>query len=177
MEKALNEVKNGEVFKLAGYEWIKFSDENGVVTAVIKDVLDDMTFGENNDFGKSSILEWLKTKFLPDIEKAVGEENIVEHEVDLFTLDGYDKWGKIKTKVSIPTFDFYRNNVKIFDKYKADKYWWLATADCVSEHAGNDYWVSCVSPDGDMISGICNYHRGVRPFLTFLSFILVSCEE
>ena len=179
-QKILAEIKVGEIFEVAGIEFIKFADENGNTTAVAKDSLFKSTFGNNNNFAESTVKRRLETEILPEIEKAVGAENIVEHEVDLLSLDGDDKWGKIKCKISIPTFDFYRHNVKIFDKYKLDSWWWLCTPDTTAKHY-NDEWVVCVSPDGDFNNGGSDYFiRGVRPFIKFvssLSVISVSCEE
>ena len=118
------------------------------------------------DLGDKVIVE----EDLPKIEKEIGAENIVEHEVDLLSLDGSDKWGKVNCKVSLPTFDFYRKNVKVFDKHKLDDWWWLVTPDSTSEHY-SDNWLVCVSSFGfidyDYYYGII----GVRPFLTFVSSI------
>ena len=176
-KKILAEVGVGEVFKVADIEFIKFYDENGNTIAVTKDCLFDSRFGDNNNFAKSTILDKLKKDILPKIEKSIGAENIVEHEVDLLSLDGSDKWGKVKTKISLPTFDFYRKYVKTFDKHKVNHWWWLATPDTTSEHL-NDDWVLCVSSGGYVGNrySFCN-SGGVRPFLIFVSSIFVSCEE
>lgn len=177
-KKILELVGVGEVFKVAGFEFIKFYDDNGNTVAVAKDSMFDSAFGANNNFAESKILKRLQEEVLVKIEKEVGAENIVEHEVDLLSLDGLDKWGKFKTKISLPTFDFYRKNVKIFDKYKVNKWWWLSTPDTTDEHY-NYNWVTCVSLYGYLggsSSGNCGGF-GVRPFLTFVSSIVVSCEE
>lgn len=177
-KKNLEKVGVGEVFNIAGFDFIKFYDENGNTVAVAKDCLFDSIFGDNNNFAKSKILNKLKKEVLSKIEAEIGAENIVEHEVDLLSLDGSDKWGKLKTKISLPTFDFYRKHVKIFDKYKLDKWWWLATPDTTTDHCSHDYWVSCVSPGGYLYFNISDYDgSGVRPFLIFVSSIFVSCEE
>lgn len=172
--KILSEIANGGLFKVAGIEFIKFADENGRTTAVAKDALFNSVFGEeNNNFAKSIIKSRLEKEILTKIEKKIGAENILEHEVDLLSLDGDDKWGKIKCRISIPTFDFYRANVKIFDKHKLDTWWWLATPDTTSAHY-NDDWVRCVAPRGSVFNGNCNSGLGVRPFLVFSSSISVS---
>lgn len=170
--KTLAEIKIGETFKVAEIEFIKFADENGKTIAVAKDILFKSSFGENNNFSESRVKIRLEREILQNIEKAIGAENIVEHEVDLLSLDGDDKWGKEKCKISIPTFDFYRNNVKIFDKYKIGDWWWLATPDTTSTHYGDD-WTVCVSPRGDFFN--CAYfgNNGVRPFIIFVSSISV----
>lgn len=175
--KILAEIEIGKTFEVAGIEFIKFADVDGCTQAVAKDTLFKSIFGANNNFAESTILKKLKNDVLPKIEEAVGAENIVEFETDLLSLDGSDKYGKIKSKISLPTFDFYRANVKVFDKYKLDKWWWLATPDSTTDHA-NDYWIVCVSRSGNISSNrYYDYYYGVRPFLNFVSSISVSCEE
>lgn len=177
-KKILNEVGIGEVFKVAGIEFVKFYEENGRTVAVAKDSLFNDVFGDNNNFAASNILKRLNEEVLPKIVAEVGEENVIEHEVDLLSMDGSDKWGKANCKISIPTFDFYRKHVKVFDKHKLSRWWWLATPDTTTDHYDHDYWVSCVAPSGflNCINGDY-YYDGVRPFLIFVSSISVSCEE
>ena len=174
-KKILAEVGVGELFKVADIEFVKFYDENGNTVSVAKDLLFGSRFGDNNNFAESKILEKMKKDILPKIEKEIGAENIIEHEVDLLSLDGADKWGKMKTKISLPTFDFYRKHVKIFDKHKVDAWWWLSTADTTTEHVASDYWVSCVAPSGDLGNDCSDFiNFGVRPFCILKSSIFNS---
>ena len=166
-------VKNN-IFTVSGIEFIKFPEKDGIVPVVAKDSLCDMRFGKTNDFAKSDGLKYLTDKVLPKIEKKIGAENVLEFETDLTSLDGLDTYGKIKSKISLPTVDFYRKNVRIFDKYKLDKWWWLSTPDTTKEHL-NDYCVSCVSPSGYFGNDYCNFNRiGVRPFCILKSKIFES---
>lgn len=177
--KTLAEIKIGELFKVADIEFIKFADENGNTVAVARESVFNSTFGNNNNFATSRIKSRLESEILPKIEKSIGAENIVEHQVDLLSLDGDDKWGKVKCKISIPTFDFYRHNVKMFDKYKLGKWWWLSTPDTTTKHYTDD-WAVGVSPHGSFGSYYCCYSGWVRPFIIFvssISVISVSCEE
>ena len=166
----LSSVAIGDTFKVADIEFIHFGD--GV--AVAKDALFSATFGDNNNFAKSGLLNKLKNEVLPKIENAIGSDNVLEFETDLLSLDGSDKYGTLKSKISLPTFDFYRKNVKIFDKYKLSKWWWLATPDSTEDHT-NDDWVVCVTPDGYLSCNRYYYDIGVRPFCRFKSSILVTC--
>ena len=173
----LSEIKRGNTFSIAGMEFIKFDDKNGQTIAVNKDILFRSAFGKDNNFAQSEILKKLENNILPKISAEIGEENICEFETDLVSLDGSKKHGKIRSKVSLPTFDFYRNNVEIFDKYNPDCWWWLATPDTTSDHLSDD-WIVCVSPRGFVCNVDCsNYYGGVRPFWIFVSSISVSCEE
>ena len=175
-EIKLSEVKNGEIFNVGGFEFIKFSDENGETVAVAKDTVFRSEYGTNNNLAESKIMEKLEKEVLPKLSEAIGEENILEHEVDLTSLDGLKTYGSVKSKISIPTFDFYRANVKVFDEHKIDKWWWLATPDTTPEHY-NNLWGSCVSSVGGINSDSCNITDGVRPFLKFISSISVSIKE
>ncbi len=172
----LDEVQNGEIFKIGRFEFIKLSDEDGKVIAVSKDCLFNSRFGNDNNLATSEVLKHLNEEILPEIEDIVGAENVLEFETDLLSMDGSDKHGKITSKISLPTFDFYRHNVKVFDRYNPNEWWWLATPYSTTDHY-NDRWIVCVSPSG----GIGNYDYygdyGVRPFLIFSSSIFVSCEE
>jgi len=163
-------------FPVAGIEFLKFEDKDGVTIAVAKDCVYNSKFGKNNNFAESDILENLKNELLPKLEAEVGAENIKEFELDLTSHDGLDTYGKIKTRIGIPTFDFYRENVRLFDKYKIDNWWWLATPDTTKEHF-NDSWITCVSPRGIIYDDGYDFNRGVRPFLHFVSSISVSCGE
>lgn len=177
--KTLAEIKIGEIFKVADIEFIKFADENGHTVAVAKEGVFNSCFGDNNNFGASTIKNRLEKEILPKIENAVGAENIVEHEVDLLSLDGDDKWGKANCKISVPTFDFYRHNVKIFDKHLLDDWWWIATPETTAKHY-NDNWAVCVSPRGGIYRNFYYDCIAVRPFIIFVSsvsVISVSCEE
>ena len=101
--KELNKIPLGETFKIGDVEFIKFSEDNGRATVVCKDILFNSQFGANNDFSKSHILEKLTAEILPQIEAAVGSENVFEFETDLMSLDGSSKHGIVKSKISLPS--------------------------------------------------------------------------
>ena len=172
----LSNVKVGKTFKIGEIEFIKFSDIDGVTIAVSKDIVFRSEFGDNNNLAESDVLEKLNKEILPELIKEVGQENILEFETDLTTLDGLKPYEPLKSKISIPSFDFYRANVEMFDKYKVDSWWWLATPDTAEPHY-NPSWLLCVSPVGRVSYDIYYYYFGVRPFLKFVSSIFVSYEE
>ena len=173
-EKKFSGVKDGEVFKAGGIEFIKFPDRDGVTPAVAKDILFTSAFGEDNNFANSTILEQLQKEVLPQVLEDVGEENVLLFHTDLTTLDGLKPYGELESRISLPTFDFYRENVEIFDRYNPGTWWWLATADSAKPHY-DPVWITCVSPRGYIGNGDCNYvGRGVRPFCILKSNIFVS---
>ena len=176
--KTLETVEIGKVFEVGGVEFIKFPGRtDGETIAVAKDIAFRSAFGKTNNFEESDVLKKLKKDFLPQIIEAVGEDNVCEFEIDLTTLDGLKSYGTIKSKVSLPTLDFYRENVEIFDKYNPDIWWWLATPFSAEPHYKNCYWVECVSPSGGVVNNVYYNNFGVRPLLIFVSNIYVSCEE
>ena len=172
----LSEVENGKTFKIGDVTYIKFKDENGKTIAVTKDSVCRTRFGKDNNLKNSKVLKELETKFLPKVAEIIGEENICTFETDLTTLDGLKNYGVMESKISLPTFDFYRENVEIFDKYKLDEWWWLATPDSAEPHY-SPVWICCVSPRGDIGSYCYYFVSGVRPILHFVSTIFVSVEE
>lgn len=175
--KKLSEITPGSVFAIGEREYIKFYDVEEATVVVTKDILFNSAFGENNNLNESTVLEKLRLEVLPEIEKEVGAENVVEFETDLTTLDGLNPYPNLLSKISLPTFDFYRKFVSVFDKHKLNKWWWLATPDSAKSH-GSDRWIVCVAPSG-YFNGVryFNYYvSGVRPILHFKSSILVSCE-
>ena len=170
-------IDNGATFEVAGIEFIKFPLEDGKTAAVSKDILFNSTFGDDNNLTTSKILKKLQTEFLPKIIEAVGEENVCEFETDLTTLDGLKPYPVMKSKISLPTLDFYRQNVEVFDKHKVKTWWWLATPESSDAHS-NSNWILCVSPDGDVGYDFyyCDYY-GVRPFCILKSDIFESFEN
>lgn len=172
--KQLSEVAIGDTFKVADIEFIKFAEGDGAVVAVTKGILFSATFdSNNNNFATSSLLKRLQTEVLPKIEAATGADNMLEFETDLLSMDGLDDYGTVKSKISLPTFDFYRKHVRIFDKYKVNKWWWTCTPESTPTHG----WATCVRivcDDGSLDSGLCDCVNGVRPFCIFKSSIFVS---
>jgi hypothetical protein len=170
-------VKDGDTFKIAGIEFIKFPDKDGMTAVVAKNILFNSAFGDNNDLRSSQALKRLKEEILPKIIMVVGEENVCTFPTDLTAWDGLNPYGVMDEKISLPTMDFYRANVEIFDKHPVNNWWWLATPDTAQPH-GAPTWILCVSPSGYIFidfDGYCDF--GVRPVLYFKSSIFESFEE
>ena len=169
----LAEIPEGDTFKIGVHEFVVL-EHSGDTTAIIrKDLLpDDMEFGGNNNY-LGSYVELKCDEFANEIAGIVGKENLVEHTVDLTSDDGLKDYGNIKSRCSLLTTDLYRRYVDILDKFKPDRWWWLATAHSTERH-GNSSWVKCVSPSGGI--GSISYYDGlgVRPFCIFKSSIFES---
>lgn len=173
MNKAKFNVADKSTFTVAGIEFIKFPEVNGKVPVVARNILFNSRFGDNNDFTNSDIREKLG-ELLEKIKAEVGAENVCSFATDLTTLDGLKPYPTLESEISIPTFDFVRQNADVFDMYPVDDYWWTATPESAKPH-DEPRWVVCVSPRGsiDFRHGSC-YDGGVRPFLIFESTLFVS---
>ena len=117
---------------VAGYEWFMLPEENGLIPIVAKDSVYNTCINydspRNNNFAESQLLTRLEYDVLPSMEEKLGTDNIVEFTTDLTSLYGETDYGTISTKVSIPTFEFYRKHIKAFDKHiKRNRCFWLAT--------------------------------------------------
>ena len=134
-----------------------------------------MTFDSNcNDWRTSELRQYLNNDFLRKLEKEVGEENIIEFERDLLSVDGQKEYGKCKDKVSMLTLDECRKYRSLIPN--EEYYWWLLTpwsTPC------NEYykWTAVVLPSGYVYDCSCNYGRGVRPVCIFSPSIFESKEK
>ena len=169
----LSDVHVGETFKIGKHEFFVLEHSGDTTAVIFKSLLrESEKFGENNNFVDSNIDKICK-EFAGTIANIVGDENIVEHTVDLTSDDGLDDYGKTTRKMSLLTCEQYRKYVKILDKHKLKKWWWLVTPFSTPTHE-DDEWIKCVSPFGRIDNGSYNYDIGVRPFCILKSNIFVS---
>ena len=177
-QKRLGDVEVGAVFKIGKYEFIVLEHDyldTGAAAVILKDLYrDDVVFGESNNYIGSNVQKICK-EFANEIIELVGEGNLIKHSVDLTSDDGLDDYGVLKyAGASLLTCDMYRRYVRILDKHKPDKWWWLATPWSTKTH-DNESWVKCVSPSGRLGNYFYYYYgHGVRPFCILKSDIFVS---
>ena len=171
----LSEIPVGATVKIGGHEMIVLEHCFDHAALIRKDILKKMAFGRDNNFAGSDAQKACEA-FADEIAAAIGEENIVTHDVDLTADDGLDDFGKATgCRASLITAEMYHRYVRTLDKHKPKEWWWLATAFSIPPH-DNDNWVKCVSPSG------CVYDDdydgggdvGVRPFCILKSDIFVS---
>lgn len=172
--KLSKDLKPGDVFKdFDGDEYILlYYLENGDAAILRKDNLTQMRFGSNNNYNGSDIDKYMCNTYLPELERKFGKENIVEHDVNLLSLDGEDDYGIIKRKVSIPTLDCYRMNKKVIKKH-IKKMFWLSTPNSTPNGFGSDS-IRFVDSDGDVLYFWHVIVLGVRPFAILKSSIFES---
>ena len=165
---------NGAIAKIGEYEFIVLKNDGNEVQLLLKDTIEDIAFDNDcNNFAKSDIRDYLDD-FADKLAELVGEDNIVEHTVDLTADDGLKCYGECDCRVSLLTAQMYRENVYTIDKFKINKWWWLATAYSTPKHDCKT-WVKCVSPFGYVYNFNCyDNYNGVRPFCILKSNIFVS---
>ena len=177
-EKKLREFSPADTCKLGEFEFVvlehNYRGTEGTAL-ILKDLYrEGEKFGENNNYSGSNVQKICR-EFAQKMKELVGEENLIEHVVDLTSDDGLDDYECIVEDVSLMTTDMYRRFVKILDKHKIDKWWWLATAWSTPTY-DDETWVKCVSPSGRINRSVCLYdYGGVRPFCILKSDIFVSC--
>ena len=130
-----------------------------------------MEFGNDNNWKESKLREYLNTEYVNELQEVFGTENIVAHDVDLLSLDGYDDYDISVDRVSVMNIDRYRE----YHKYIGDtgNSYWLSTPDSTPSGYGAS-GVRCVSVDGGVCYYDCGWVLGVRPFFVLQSSIVVS---
>ena len=181
-EKAVkvSSLNPGDVFKdRDGEEYIVLEHPEDGRTAVLKKgLLEEMQFGSSNDWRDSYIRQELNSTYLRSLEEKFGEENILAHTVDLFSMDGLDDYGKCQDKASILTADEYRRYRKALEKANGaavGDWWWLCTPDSTPSGDGSLY-VRFVGSSGALSSYAANGSLAVRPFFILDSSTLVFPE-
>ena len=166
--------EDGKTVKIGDYEFIILKRNKDTVEVLLKDILTTRRFDpKTNNFTDSEMRKYLE-EFANKIAKIIGEENIVEHTVDLTADDGLKCYGSCKARMSLLTAQMYREHVYIIDNFKVNKWWWLATAFSTPKHNDSD-WVKCVSSFGFILNDYFHDNLiGVRPFCILKSNIFVS---
>lgn len=175
--KLSSNLKAGDVFKdVDGDEYIlMYYLTNGDAVIWRKKHLSQMNFGFNNNYNGSKVDNYLCNTYLPELERKFGKHNIVEHDVDLLSLDGGDDYGKIIRKVSIPTIDEFRHNKQRIENH-IEECFWLCTPNSTPSGCGSDD-VQCVDSIGCVDYGGCYFRAAVRPRFVLSSSIFKSSEN
>lgn len=168
------EPKAGNQFELAGLKW-KIIDVLDLGCMCLAERSESMRFDSNcNDWRTSELRQYLNNDFLRKLEKEIGEENIIEFERNLLSVDGQKEYEKCKDKVSMLALDEYRKYRSLIPN--EEYYWWLLTpwsTPC------NEYYkrTAVVLPSGFIYYYDCNLGLGVRPVCIFSPSIFESKEK
>ena len=169
------EPKAGNQFELAGINWKIIGVSDFGCMCLAEKLEKSMTFDLNcNDWRTSELRQYLNNDFLRKLEKEIGEENIIEFERDLLSVDGQNQYRACKDKVSLLTLDEYRKYRSLIPN--EEYYWWLLTP-WSTECNGYSLGVTVVLPSGNVNGYICDGRGGVRPVCIFSPSIFESKEK
>ena len=155
-------LKIGDTFELIGKKWkILDSNENDML-CICMESLGDKTFdSECNKWTSSNLRNYLNTEIYKKICEEIGEENVIEFERNLLSLDGQTEYGACKDFVSLISIDEYRTYRSLIPNF--DEWWWMLSPYSTKCNEDSSY-VSVVSPVGDINNRNYNNSNGVRPF-------------
>ena len=158
---------------------VTIDDARFLASFALADLADyiNVVFDKNTrDYNKSSLKKLIEKDIQPIIENAIGADNLIEHEVDLTSVDMQNEFGTCKCKVRPITFDEAREFNEILVNKDLPDWWWTCTPWSTKER-GWRWSMAVVSPSGDVSNGCCGYDSVVRPFCILKSNIFVSKGE
>ena len=174
----LSELEPGEVFKIGEHDFIVLEQKNGATKVISKGFMaEDIVYDEDTrDYSKSNLKKIIERDIQPIIEAELGADNLVEHTVDLNSVDMQHEFEPCTCKVRPITFDEARQYNNLIVNKQLDDWWWTCTP-WSTANRGWKYAVTVVSSSGNVGSDGCNYDFGVRPFCILKSNIFVSRGE
>ena len=174
----LSELNPGETFKVGEHDFIVLEQYDGVTKVISKDFMaEDIVFDEDTrDYSKSNLKKVIESDIQPIIEAELGADNIVEHMVDLTSVDMQHEFEPCECKVRPITFDEARQFNDLLVNKGLDDWWWTCTPWSTAERNWK-YAIAVVSPSGGISYDYCNYSGGVRPVCILKSNIFVSKGE
>lgn len=174
----LSELKPGEVFKIGEHDFIVLEQKNGATKVISKGFMTDSTvFDEDTrDYSKSNLKEVIESDIQPIIEAELGADNLVEHIVDLTSVDMQHEFEPCTCKVRPITFDEARQyNVLLVNKDLV-AWWWTCTPWSTTDR-GWGHAMTIVSSSGDFNRDTCDRKCSIRPVCILKSNIFVSRGE
>ena len=174
----LSELTPGEVFKIGEHDFIVLEQKNGATKVISKGFMaEDIVFDEDTrDYSKSNLKEVIENDIQPIIEAELGADNLVEHIVDLTSVDMQHEFEPCTCKVRPITFDEARQYNDLLVNKELDAWWWTCTPWSTTER-GSRYAIAVVSSSGLIYFNGCNGNCGVRPVCILKSNIFVSRGE
>lgn len=174
----LSELKPGEVFKTGEHDFIVLEQKNGATKVISKNFMaENAVFDEDTrDYNKSNLKKVIDNDIQPIIEAELGADNLVEHIVDLTSVDMQHEFEPCTCKVRPITFGEARRYNNLLVNKELDDWWWTCTPWSTADR-GWEYAVAVVSSSGRVYDNDCSGGGGVRPFCILKSNIFVSRGE
>lgn len=174
----LSELKPGEVFKIGEHDFIVLEQKNGATKVISKGFMaEDIVYDEaTRDYNESNLKKVIESDIQPIIEAELGADNLVEHIVDLTSVDMQHEFKLCTCKVRPITFDEARQYNNLIVNKKLGDWWWTCTPWSTADR-GWKRAIAVVSSSGDFNYNCCNCNDGVRPVCILKSNIFVSRGE
>lgn len=174
----LSELKPGEVFKIGKHDFIVLEQKNGATKVISKNFMaKGIVFDEDTrDYSNSNLKEVIESDIQPIIEAELGADNLVEHIVDLTSVDMQHEFEPCTCKVRPITFDEARQYNVLLANKDLDDWWWTCTP-WSTEERGYLYAIAVVHPSGDFSYYSYDSFNGIRPVCILKSNIFVSRGE
>lgn len=171
----LSTLAPGDVFEIGKNDFIVLEQMSFETKVISKDFMaEDIVYDEDSrDYNESNLKEVIEDEIQPIIESEVGENNLVEHTVELTSVDMQHEFDDCKCKVRPITFDETRKYNNLLPNKELDDWWWTCTPWSTAER-GCKYSIAVVSSAGNIYYYYCNRYYGVRPVCILKSNIFVS---
>ena len=175
----LSECEPGQIIVSNGnkYKVLKHLGDGTTLIIPMILMLENEQFDKNTrNYKESNLKKKIETECLPVLEEDFGADNLVEHEVDLTSVDMQNEFGTCRCKARPITFDEARKHNDLLVEKNLPDWWWTCTP-WSTEERGWSSSLAVVSPGGDVGRSNCFSNCGVRPVCILKSNIFVSKGE
>lgn len=171
----LSTLAPGDVFEIGKNDFIVLEQMSFETKVISKDFMaENIVYDEDSrDYNESNLKKVIEDEIQPIIESEVGENNLVEHTVELTSVDMQHEFDDCKCKVRPITFDETRKYNNLLPNKELDDWWWTCTPWSTAER-GYKYSIAVVSSAGRVGDDSCGSSDGVRPVCILKSNIFVS---
>lgn len=171
----LSTLAPGDVFEIGKNDFIVLEQMSFETKVISKDFMaENIVYDEDSrDYNESNLKKVIEDEIQPIIESEVGENNLVEHTVELTSVDMQHEFDDCECKVRPITFDEARKYNNLLPNKELDDWWWTCTP-WSTEERGCSYSITVVSSAGNFSYRNCGSIIGVRPVCILKSNIFVS---
>jgi hypothetical protein len=171
----LSTLAPGDVFEIGKNDFIVLEQMSFESKVISKDFMaENIVYDEDSrDYNESNLKKVIEDEIQPIIESEVGENNLVEHTVELTSVDMQHEFDDCKCKVRPITFDEARKYNNLLPNKDLDDWWWTCTPWSTAER-GCKYSIAVVSSAGNVYDDGCSDIGSVRPVCILKSNIFVS---
>ncbi len=174
----LSELKPGEIFHVNSNNYLVLKHEDNVTHIISHGLMKERVKfdDETRCYADSNLKRVIDEEIRPIFVEDFGEENLVDHVVNMRSVDMQNEFENIVEDVRPITFDEAREFNDLLVNKDLPGWYWTLTPWSTAER-GWEYSIAVVSPVGDVCGIICDVYDGVRPFCILKSNIFVSKGE